>query len=360
MAILLLVLTHHAGKSAKKRVSIKHALGTLDKNAKPHDLIDDGPISVSSPQDIDEGKSGEARFFRRVVKMKDRGSWVPTIGVVVLLALVLTMVFVVRWEGIKKQNTLEVVQMEKNGVSDSSAESGNPFASTGGDASALPPDVAKSQQQAREKVAKEVGAADLGQGFGAAILLAGIYLLTQAAGFWFSFEHAFVGEGKRAFDLTMGEPDYQSYHSKYIHPYESRADARLAELRRHFGSVIPGYGHNPSSMTFRRYVHDRQSEIEVMPDATNYVPPDPSTARIVAQVPASVVQTQSIPSVDYDAAAESIMILPEMDRGAAIGNWLKMNGVEHKDSLKAALASFKERKAAMSMVDDEFLSLAKD
>jgi len=364
LAILLLVLTHHAGKSAKKIVSLKHALGTLDKNARPHDLTDDSPISASSPQEIDEGKSGESRFYRRVVKLKDRGSWAPTVGVVVLLSLVLAMVFMVRWEGIKKQNTLEVAQMEKSGAADSSADSGNPFSTiSGGDANALPPDVVKNQQQARDKVAKEVGAADRAQGFGAAILLAGIYLLTQAAGFWFAFEHAFVGEGQRAFDMTMGEPDYQSYHSKYIHPYESRAESRLAELRRHFGSVIPGYGQNPSTMTFRQYVQDRQNEIEAKPAAT--IPPTAAYTHAPAAPVASVdtptaSPSPSVASVDHDAAAETIMALPEAERGAAIANWLKSNGVDHKDRLKDALARFKERKAGMDMLDDEFLNLAKD
>lgn len=359
MAIILLLLTHHAGKSVKKINSIKHALGDMDQNAKPRDLDCDNPISVDMDQDVDEGKSGEARFYRRVVKLKDRGSYGPVIGVVVLLTLVLSMVFVVRWEGIKKQNTLEVVQMEKNGIRDSGADSGsNPFASS--DSQAVPPDVAKSQEQSREKVAKEIGAANLGQGFGAAFLLALIYVLTQAAGFWFAFETAFVGEGEKAYELTRGEPDYQSFHAKYISPYEARAESRLAELRRHFSSVLTEYGRKPATMMFREFIQKRQDEInglhrEQLESASRVRPtPAPSPVITLATLVDSAVG-------EYDGAARQIMDLPESEREAALEFWLDENGKKHTQGILAAISAFKEaRKAAAEASKNKFANLLKD
>lgn len=350
MAIMLLLLTHHAGKSAKRYHSIKQALGSLDRNGKPRDLDDDNPISVDMDQDIDKGKSGEARFYRRVVKLRDRGSLAPTVAVLVLLTLVLAGVFGIRWSGIKKQNTLEVVQMEKNGVGASGADSGgNPFAAA--DSQALPPDIVKNQQESRDKVAKEVGAADLGQGFGAAFLLALIYLLAQASGFWFAFETSFVGEGDTAYKLTRGEPDYQSYHAKYILPYEARAESRLAELRRHFSSVLTEYGRNPATMTFRQFLHRRQDEINGIhkTQVENSRVREPGGARASDPQPVAVEN-------EYAQAAAKILDLPKGDRLAAMEAWLDDNGKKHTEGLMAAISALKEVRKAAAAKEAEALA----
>lgn len=364
LAAILLKITHGAGKSAKKIMSIKHALGNLDKNGVPQDLVNNGKISASCDQSQDEGKSAEARFYRRAVNLKNRGSWVPSVVVGVLLVLVVTGVFGLRWYGIMKQNTIEVVQLTKNGVGEASAEGGNPFA-TAGVPAALPPDVTQSLQQSREKVAKEIGKADLMQGFGAAFLLALIYLLTQAAGFWFSYEHSFISEGAKAYALTKGEPDYQSYHAKYILPFEGRADSRLADLRRHFGSVLPEYARNPATKTFRQFVNEQQISTAAMHSVAHNEQGNQSTGSSISRVEktASAQQLVATGANDvamHDAVAASIMGLPVADRDAATLSWIKENGAtKHTAGLKDAIARFKERKAEPQL-DDELLNLLKD
>lgn len=353
-AVGLLYATHKAGVSTRNIMAIKNSIGNLDKNGRPADMDSDDPITPTMDQDVDKGRSAEARYFRRAVKMKNRGSWVPTIGAATLLIFVLGTVFFVRYDGIKKQNTIDVAQMEKSGVTDTS-DPGNPFASANADT--IPPEVAAGQKQAREKVAHEVGDASLAQGFGATILLSIIYLLAQAAGFGFAYKHTFAGEGEEAFQLTMGMPDYQSYHAKFVLPYEGRAEARLAELRRHLTSVLPEYAKNPSTVMFRQYVNNQQAEITSMHEDALQRATAPKMTPAYTPV-ASPVVAQSGGEMNYASAAESIMALPEGDRGNAMKAWLMENGAKHTAGLKDAIAQYKANKAAQ--VDDEMLDLLKD
>lgn len=355
-AVGLLFATHTAGVSARKIMAIKHSIGNLDKNGRPHDMDSAEAITPSMDQDIDKGKSAEARYFRRAVKMKDRGSWLPTISAGALLAVVLCVVFFVRYDGIKKQNTIEVAQMEESSAASPGAgDSSNPFAA----ATAAPAEVTASQQQARQRVAKEVGAASLAQGFGATILLSIIYLLAQAAGFGFAYKHTFVGEGSDAYRLTMGMPDYQSYHAKYVLPYEGRAEARLAELRRHLTSVLPEYAKNPSAVTFRQYVNNNQTESlrDTMRQAAVSAQAM-ADASVAAPVSTPVAPAAQSIASDYAVAAESIMSSPEAERSNAMKLWLTENGAKHAPGLKDAIAAYKAQKA--SLVDNEMLEMLKD
>jgi hypothetical protein len=339
----LLWATHSAGHSLKKKKSIEHILGDLDQHGRPEGLSDETPITVDVNQDIDKDKSAQARFFRRVVKGGDRGSWVPTYFAVIGLAIVLSTVFYMRLEGIHKQNTLEVVQLEKNGVSGSNADGAvNPYAA--GDGSALPPDVTQSEQQSRNKTARSLGKADFGQGLGAAFLLAMIYVITQAMGFGFAYSHSFIGEGEKAYQLTMGEPDYQSYHSKYIFPYEGRTEARLAEVRRHFCAVLPEYAKRPSTVMFHEFIHDRQASLNKEHNV-DAIPPT-----------ATVISNPIDDDINYSIVAKNIMTKPKEERSAAYNEWIGQNGKKHEEPLKAAMADFKLQKK-LPAIDEDLLKL---
>lgn len=352
-AIILLALTHAAGESVKKITMIKTVLGSMDKNAKPHDMQSDEQISVEMDQNIDNGTSGEARFYRRVIKGRDRGSWTLSIVVVVMLSIVMALVFSDRWGGVLAQETDKVTQVEQSGAS---GDNSNPFASAGADASQdnLPPDVVKSQDESRKKVAKEIRSADLLQGFSASVLLAVIYVLTQLVGFWFSYKHSFIGSGKKAYAMTLGEHDYASYYSKYVYPFESKAESALIELRRHFASGNTVYASAPSVVTFHEFITHKASD----PSGALHQPIP--VAQPAEKPTADVQETPSqTTSVDYDDVAERIMALPEAQRAGYFAEWLKSNGTQHKEAVKAALVRAKERKS-MAAVDAELLDLMKD
>lgn len=338
MAFVLLKMTHVAGKSARKIMSIKNGIGNIDKNGKPAGMDDDSPISPSMDQTVDAGQSSEARFYRRAVDGKDRGTWNAAIAAALLLVALLGAIFLERWEGIRKQNSVEVAQIEKNGVGEVSADSSNPFAAV--TAGTLPPDVAENQKQSRKKMAEEIGSANLGQGFGAAILLSLIYLLTQAVGFFFAYEHSFIKDGEEAYTLTMGMPDYQSYHARYILPYEGRAEARLAELRRHFSSVLPDYGNRPATKMFREFVNEQQRQRSGMHEEN--IKAAATTTYQGASSPAAVA------GMNYDTEVESAMKKFPASQDEAIAYWLKFNGVRNEADFMEAVARFNARKIPTS------------
>ena len=249
----MLILTHFAGESAKKAVVYKNVIGDRDRNA----IGRIRPIAFTAQQAVDAHDPPENRFMARALKgPRDRGSWAPTIATVAVLGLALAFIFWIRWEGIKQATTNQVVQMEKSGVGQSSA---NPFANMGpGSSTPLPPDVVQSQQQARDKVALEIGREQEGQGFGAAMLLSFIYIMTQSAGFLFSYKHAFVGDGEKAYKLTRGESHYETYVRTVASPYLNRAESRLAELRQYLIERIPEYAKNPAHVAFMDFYEKRQ------------------------------------------------------------------------------------------------------
>ncbi len=251
LATVLLLVTHKAGHSAKKRVAILHGVGELDKNARPPGAQGKPHVGWDTDQSIDEGADSDTRFFLRVVRNRDRGSWALTIAAAILLGCVLGFVFYIRWEGIRQQNTRSVAAMEKNGLS---GASGNPFAGmSGSQGSALPPAVRQNQIQARKAVAIQIGSEELGQGLGAAGLLAFLYVLTQAVGFLFAYDSAFVGEGARAYEATGGESDYEALLRKHVTPFVRRASARLEDLRHSFILHMPLYAEAPPTCTFEDY-----------------------------------------------------------------------------------------------------------
>ncbi len=258
LATVLLLVTHKAGNSAKKRVAILHGVGKLDKNARPPGAQGKPNIRWDTNQSIDEGADSDTRFFLRVVHNRDRGSWVLTIVAAILLSGVLAGVFYIRWEGIRQENTQSVVAMEKHGLSGSS---GNPFAGmSGSNGSSLPPAVRQNQMESRKAVALQIGSEELGQGLGAAGLLAFLYVLTQAVGFLFAYDSAFVGEGAHAYEATGGESDYESLLRKHVTPFVRRANARLEELRHSFVLRMPGYAEAPPATMFEDYLRRAEEQ----------------------------------------------------------------------------------------------------
>ncbi|MDA8348516.1 MAG: hypothetical protein M0038_06900 [Pseudomonadota bacterium] len=251
----MLILTHFAGRSYKKAALFKNIAGKKDPDALEHVR----PVSLSMAQDADAQQKPEIRFVARISKgPRDRGSLWPTFATIVVLGAALAFIFYIRWEGIKEAETHQVVQLEHHGVSSSSS---NPFAAmSSGNSASLPPAIQQAEQQARDRVAKEIAREHAGQGFGAAVLLSFIYIMTQSAGFLFAYQHAFLGDGEQAFRLTRGESHHETYIRAVASPYLNRAESRLAELRQSLIEHIPEYAQYPSRVSFMAFYHRRQGE----------------------------------------------------------------------------------------------------
>ena len=234
----------------------------MDPEAEPEGYERGKDVSFDSDQFADKGKSQQVRFYARLEGKRDRGGYGWTISVVAALLVVFALVFAGRWYGIKHENTLQTVQMEKNGVG---VDSSDPFASAGADNGNVPaaaqpvlPDVAQAQAESRKKVADSLGSDMLGQGFAASALLSMLYLLVQGLGFAFAHSHSFFQRGGDAYERTRGESSYESYLNKYFWPYAHLAEARLSNLRAHFARGNESYSNAMPTLSFDEYCIKRK------------------------------------------------------------------------------------------------------
>lgn len=309
----MLILTHSAGRSYKKAALFKSVVGEKDRDT----LERVRPISPSMAQDADAAQRPEIRFVARVSKgSRDRGSLWPTLATVLVLGAALTFIFYIRWEGIKEAETHQVVHLEHHGISSSS--SSNPFAAmtSGPSAGPLPPAIQRAQRKARDRVAKEIAREQAGQGFGAAVLLSFIYIMTQSAGFLFSYQHAFLGDGQQAFELTRGESHHETYVRAVASPYLNRGESRLAELRQYLTEHIPEYAQSPSRVSFMAFYNRRQGQKLRQEDLAGLIqeadaPPSIPARRPAASAPSTVAAIGMIGTTDEElrAAAQEIYAL---------------------------------------------------
>jgi hypothetical protein len=137
----------------------------------------------------------------------------------------------------------------------------------------MPTDVADSSRAAQQTVDHELSSEMFSQGIAGAIVLAIIYVITQALGFFQAFGSSFIGDGKNAYRQTFGHTSFQSYQAKHIKPALDRGNMRLTELRSHLGREVPKYREDVSKVScsdyYRRKVEEETAHTSRSPYATN-------------------------------------------------------------------------------------------
>ena len=277
LAVMLLGFTHASGRQMRRRVAIKNNIGPYATSEKG---FFERTITSGMDQEQDHDKPVQMRFANRVLNgAHDRGKIGWSVACVLTLSALLIAIFLGRvWE-----NNLVATKasMDQNGSACARAGAGptsasDPFASmnnapasaspkaSGGSIPGFapgvtaPPDVTCSAQAAQHKGMDEATYDELMAGDAAAFILAIIYLLTQAMGFYFAYTHAFYGDGEKAYETTRGEPTYLSFRTRYLEPALQRASALLTVLRSELTRRVQQYGRFPSSMTMDEY-YDRRS-----------------------------------------------------------------------------------------------------
>ncbi|OZB55435.1 MAG: hypothetical protein B7X43_00995 [Thiomonas sp. 15-63-373] len=370
IAVSLLFLTHKAGTTYFERKTFKEILGTTDSEAKPHDYVD-GTDDVGRGDDIDQtrdrGRSQPIRFYARLEKKKARGSMGWVIAVIAALAVLMVAVFGARMYGIAKQNTLEVTQISQNGVAGADGGGSNPFANMGDNSSAqaaLPPDVAQAQAESRKKLAKEIGGDSMGQGLMAAIILTLFYVLVQMLGFAVSMKHAFFQKGHDAYEATRGCRSYEEMRAKYFAPYESRAEARLSELRSAYARVNESYSKSIPTTSFADFFHESSLDSESAL-ARAKARHESQAAPVSAPVPAPVQSVAPAPTAQKSfessvfnalALAEEIHGIDDKDQKKAwLENVLSRCTPEQRNELKSAMVQVKEARSKPDLSEFESL-----
>ncbi len=253
MAAGLLGLTHAAGKEVYKWSAIRKAIGSVSETVEGYT---GEKINSGDDQSIDKQASAKVRFGSRVLDgAHDRGSlFVPAIAVALLFVLLAG----ITWMRIKG---LEI-DMTHRAADQASSAAGNPFASVPGLGASmpLPNDLADASRAAQHNVDSELNGELFSQGIAGAIVLAIIYLITQALGFFQAFSSTFIGDGKNAYRQTHGHTSFQSYFAKEIKPALDRGNMRLTELRTHLGREVPKYRDHVSKVSCHEFYNRRLHE----------------------------------------------------------------------------------------------------
>lgn len=231
VAIVLALLTHVAGTMLAQYIRYKRKADGSQGDSRSISLSEDQRqdayyVDKSRPTWVVKPNPNRMRFANRVQDSTSGAPFVTTIAAALIVSIMVG-IFVIRVEGVNQASEKKVVSMEQNGVS---GGGGNPFASA--DNTPLPADVTAAQQQTRQDVATTIGGAYKNEGVAASFILALIYLVTQFTAFIIAFLSAFSGQGKMAYEFTMGMASFDAFKAKYLDDKIKRVDSLFSDLRR--------------------------------------------------------------------------------------------------------------------------------
>jgi hypothetical protein len=351
MAAGLLGLTHTAGKEVFKWSAIRKAIGSVSETVEGYT---GEKINSGDDQSGDKDASAKVRFGSRVLDgAHDRGSLFVPIIAVALLAVLLAGITWMRIKGLQ-------IDMTHRAADQVSSGAGNPFASVPGlDASMpLPNDIADASRSAQHNVNSELSSEMFSQGIAGAIVLAIIYLITQALGFFQAFNSTFIGDGKNAYRQTHGHTSFQSYFSKEIKPALDRGNMRLTELRTHLGREVPKYREQVSKVTchefYNRRLHEeaghrlpkRRTDDDVTTSDSRSTTTTSGSKLTAPQEPQKTVTPQPASPGELDRIAERIIDEPNSERRKVILDIGAENSQERRKAILEAVKQIKARREA--------------
>jgi hypothetical protein len=364
MAVGLLGLTHFAGNEVYKRSAIRKALGSVNATVEGYT---GHKISSGDDQQVDKDASPKVRFGSRVLEgAHDRGSLVAPVLAITLLAFLLGGITWMRIKGLQIEMTNHVADHGQL-----AAGGGNPFPAVPAlDASMpLPTDVADSSRAAQQSVDHELSSEMFSQGIAGAIVLAIIYVITQALGFFQAFGSSFIGDGKNAYHQTLGHTSFQSYFAKHIKPALDRGNMRLTELRTHLGREVPKYREAVSHMSCLDYYNRKLQEESRQTVVTAQTLRTESAASAAparaAEQPASRAAAdvtnaaEALPLFnDLARIAERIVDEPDQERRKVVLDIAAEGSAERRSSILAAVQALKARRKAaaeQARLEDDIL-----
>lgn len=400
VAIVLAMLTHLTGTELSKYYRYRRCSGSEGESS-TIDLGDDqmeDAFYIDPNSHVITKNPAKRRFSNRVSDPGSVGFPLLIVSSIIIFGIMFA-IFAIRLGGIDSEATKQNILMSNNGIS-ARDDGANPFANTTD--TTAPPDVVAAQKKSRAVVADTLSGDYKEQGVSASIMLSLIYLVTQFVAFMIAFNTAFMEKGEAAYKFTHNEPTFQTFYAKYIKSKIDQVESLLTQLRRERENK----GHRKGNATFKSYLEkgayrEKNNRIEKIEESANNMAdaktPEDRTLQWslalknlglssdeqnvleqkyneaaerrkrlqqgdvssppVLTSPVSVAVSGS--DMNYASAAESIMALPEGDRGDAMKAWLTKNNEKmHAAGLKEAIAQYKANKAVQ--VDDEMLGLLKD
>ena len=364
LAVGLLKASHTSGVHLYKYYSIKKNLGS---SVASEDGFQKAVISPEKDQWSDAHESLKVRYANRVFQGgHDRGSPAWAVFTAIAMIALLGVVTYMRIQGIDQSLTNTVLETGQTSTVSVGASNTDPFpnnsqSNTPGasDSAQMPPDIQNQTAQTNAQAAAESTSEKRREGYAGAVVLAIVYLFTQAIGFNQSFKHAFINHGEDAYNKTRGEATFDSYESKFVRPVLSRAQLRLTILRNGLARRVQGYRANQSKMTVDEYYTIKirknlaESKTRELPAETVQIPPTPTVQADPSPTVKHRDQVQSLTQDDILQIAQQMLAAPTVEEK----NRILHSRESTKDEKLAIIAKAKEQK---SLADQDFLSQLED
>jgi len=262
ISVILVVLTHAAGKELYKSGKIQYARQEWRAQQRKGKLSTE-PVSLAVPQSIDEDQPFFVRLANRV---GSEPSYVMSAVCIVFVAIVAIGATYVRGQVLEKQLQEQIVGKTNSSkdVSIKIGQDGLSFAG-GGKSVSLPLADLQENKNADKKAASDEAAIDRQGGWGTFIVLAFVFVFLQIIGVYFGRNWGFAGKrSSQAYANTGGFSRYEEVLQKY-EVISDAAQAKLTNLQQRLmdrNAELDNTGAH-ASLTFKEYMRvwrDEQGE----------------------------------------------------------------------------------------------------
>ena len=262
ISVILVVLTHAAGRELYKSVKIRTARRQWNDSNDRHlnNTFSTQPVSLAMPQSIDAKEPHYVRLANRVGTEQANVMGIVAIIFVLIVAIGATYV---RGQVLEKQLAQEITgQSNGQGFTIKLNQDGLNFSSDSGKQFVLPADsqdANKKVEQANQEYQKTI---DRQGGWGTFIVLAFVFVFLQIIGVYFGYHWGFAGRhSSEAYRATGGFARYDDVYQKY-EEISDVAQSKLADLQEKisYKNSTSGNAWVKSKLTFKEFLRVSREE----------------------------------------------------------------------------------------------------
>jgi len=262
ISVILVVLTHAAGRELYKSVKIRSARRQWNDSNDGHlnNTFSTQPVSLSMPQSIDSKEPHYVRLANRVGTEQANVMGIVAIIFVLIVAIGATYV---RGQVLEKQLAQEITgQSNGQGFTIKLNQDGLNFSSDSGKQFVLPGDSQDANRKVERANQEYQNTIDRQGGWGTFIVLAFVFVFLQIIGVYFGYHWGFAGRhSSEAYRATRGFARYDDVYQKY-EEISDVAQAKLADLQEKisYKNSSSGNAWVKSKLTFNEFLRVSREE----------------------------------------------------------------------------------------------------
>ncbi|WP_416545291.1 hypothetical protein ACHEXK_08695 [Limnohabitans sp. DCL3] len=265
ISVILVVLTHAAGRELYKSVKIRTARRQWNhwnesKERHLNNTFGTQPVNLSMPQSIDAKEPHFTRLANRVGT--DQVNVMGIVAIIFVLIVAIGATYV-RGQVLEKQLAQEITgQSNSQGFTIKLNQDGLNFSSDSGKQFVLPAgsqDANRKVEQANQEYQKTI---DRQGGWGTFIVLAFVFVFLQIIGAYFGYQWGFAGrQSQKAYDGTGGFARYEDVYQKY-EEISDVAQSKLADLQEKisYKNSTSGNAWVKSKLTYKEFLRVSREE----------------------------------------------------------------------------------------------------